>query len=337
MSAPSASLSQGELAQRLRQAGTAAARTPELALPVVVVILGIYFTIESDVFLTDSNFQNIGKQSAALAILAFGQTLVVISRGLDLSVGAVVGLTSIAGAQVWQDAGPGAGLFTFLAVGLAVGTANGILIAGFRLSPLITTLGMLSVCRALALILSGGLPVSPMPGGFRTLGTESVELWGWIAIPIPALIAILIFALCYVILRFTSFGVHIYSIGGNPRAARLAGINVRRGQFAVYAFNGLLAGLAGAILTSRVNSGQPLLGAGLELQVFATVFLGGVALTGGVGSLTGVFFGVLLIAVLGNGLNLTNVQSFYQDLIIGLVLILAIGLNRALRPRAADD
>ena len=332
MSAPSGSRPQGELAQRLRQAGTAAVRTPELALPVVVVILGIYFTIESDVFLTDSNFQNIGKQSAALAILAFGQTLVVISRGLDLSVGAVVGLTSVAGSQIWQDAGPEAGIFTFLAVGLAVGTANGILIAGFRLSPLITTLGMLSVCRALALILSGGLPVSPMPSGFRTLGTDSLGPF-----PIPGLIAILVFVLCYVILRFTSFGVHIYSIGGNPRAARLAGINVRRGQLAVYAFNGLLAGLAGAILTSRVNSGQPLLGAGLELQVFATVFLGGVALTGGVGSLTGVFFGVLLIAVLGNGLNLTNVQSFYQDLIIGLVLILAIGLNRVLRPRLADE
>ena len=318
--------------RRSGRIGMAALKTPELSLPIVVLILCIYFATQSDVFLTGTNFQNIGKQSSALAILVFGQALVVISGGFDLSVGSTVGLSSVLGSLVWRDESVALGMLTFLGVGLVVGVANGTLIAGFRLSPLIVTLGMLSICRALALIISGGLPVAPMPQGFRWLGTASAG-----PVPIPGLIAIGAIVLLYVLLRLTPFGVHLYAIGGNARAARLSGINVMRGSFLVYVLNGLLASLAGAILSARVNSGQPLLGTGLELEVLAAVFLGGVALTGGVGSLTGVFFGLVLIVILGNGLNLTNVSSFWQQLITGAILVFAIALNRVLRTRGADD
>jgi ribose transport system permease protein len=304
----------------------------ELSLPIVILIVSLYFSQRSYVFLSGSNFDNITKQSAALAILVFGQTLVVISRGLDLSVGSTLGLAGILGAMAWQGHGAPLGMLTFLGTGLAVGLANASLIALFRLSPLIVTLGMLSVERALALIITNGLPISPMPENFKILGTESIG-----GFPIAGLFVATVFIGTYVLLRWTPFGVHIYAVGGNPRAARLAGINVTQVIFMVYVLNGLLAGLAGAILSSRVNTGQPLLGQGMELQVFAAVFLGGVALSGGSGGLVGVLFGVILIAILGNGLNLTNVVSFYQQLIIGWVLILSITLNRLLRGPVAED
>jgi ribose transport system permease protein len=300
-------------------------KLPQFGLPIVTVLLFIFLSIASPYFLTGGNIQNISRQIAALAVAAFGQAIVIITAGLDLSVGATMALVSVFFAFGTLEFGITAGIIIALIVGIIVGLLNGSIVAKFNISPFIVTMGMASVARGVALTMTGGTPVSGMPKEFARIGVDS-----FLGIPIAIIIAVVVFAAAYFVLMRTRFGRHIYAIGGNREAARLSGVKVNWCLVRAYLACGLLAAIAGIILTSRVRSGQPTLGAGYDLQSVAAVVLGGVSLYGGRGNLIGVFFGVLFIGILSNGLNLLEVSSYTQQIIIGVVLILAIILDSML-------
>jgi ribose transport system permease protein len=295
----------------------------EIGLPVIVVAMAIFFSIESNVFLSLSNFRNIGVSAAALAAVSFGQTFAILTAGLDLSVGAIVALVSIIGALVMRDHGVVAGVAASLAAGAAVGFVNGIVITRFKVFPFIATLAMMSIVSGLALSLSGGVAVTGVPEAFSSLAY--VRSFG---IPIPVIISLAVLAVCIVVLRYTKLGRRIYAVGGNEEAARLSGIAIGTVKIAAYVLSGLCAAVGSLILTARVASGQPSLGATLPLESVAAVVLGGVSLFGGRGSVVGVAFGVLFISILSNGLNLLNVSSYTQMMVIGGALILAVSLDQ---------
>jgi ribose transport system permease protein len=296
----------------------------EIGLPVIVVVMTIIFAANSDVFLSVSNFRNIGVAAAALAAVSFGQTFAVLTAGLDLSVGAIVALVSIVGAIVMRDHGVAAGLAASLATGAGVGLVNGIVITRFKVFPFIATLAMMSIVSGLALSLSGGVAVTGVPDSFSSLAYARV-----LGIPVPVIIAILVLLIAFVVLRYTRLGRRIYAVGGNEEAARLSGIRIGTIKVAAYILSGLCASVGSIILTARVASGQPSLGATLPLESVAAVVLGGISLFGGRGSVIGVAFGVLFISILSNGLNLLNVPSYTQMMVIGGALILAVGLDQA--------
>ena len=295
----------------------------EVGLPVIVIAMAFFFSIKSNVFLSLSNFRNIGVSAAALAAVSFGQTFPILTAGLDLSVGAIVALVSIIGALVMRDHGVVAGLVASLATGAAVGLVNGIVITRFKVFPFIATLAMMSIVSGLALSLSGGVAVTGVPEAFSSLAY--VRSFG---IPIPVIISLAVLAVCIVVLRYTKLGRRIYAVGGNEEAARLSGIAIGTVKIAAYVLSGLCAAVGSLILTARVASGQPSLGATLPLESVAAVVLGGVSLFGGRGSVVGVAFGVLFISILSNGLNLLNVSSYTQMMVIGGALIVAVSLDQ---------
>lgn len=296
----------------------------EIGLPVIVLIMTIVFSLNSEVFLTVANFRNIGVSAAALAAVAFGQTFAILTAGLDLSVGAIVALVSIVGAIVMRDYSVAAGVAAALLAGASVGLANGIVITRFKVFPFIATLAMMSIVSGLALSLSGGVAVTGVPEVFSDLAYARLA-----GIPIPVIIAVEVLAVAVVVLRYTRLGRRIYAVGGNEEAARLSGISVGTIKIAAYVLSGLCASVGSLILTARVASGQPSLGATLPLESVAAVVLGGISLFGGRGSVVGVAFGVLFISILSNGLNLLNVPSYTQMMVIGGALILAVGLDQA--------
>ena len=297
----------------------------EIGLPAAVLVLVIVFSATSDVFLSWPNFRNIGIAAAALAAVSFGQTFTILTAGLDLSVGSTVALVSIASSLIMRRYGISAGMFAALAVGCVVGLANGLVITWLRVFPFIATLAMLSVLSGLALNLSGGLPVSGLPSAFSQLAYSS-----FLGIPVPAIIAIATLVAAHLVLRYTRFGRHIYAVGGNYEAARLSGIKAERVKLAAYVVCGLCAAVGSIILTARVASGQPSLGASLPLESVAAVVLGGVSLFGGRGSVIGVAFGVAFVIILSNGLNLLNVSSYSQMMVIGGALIVAVAVDQAI-------
>ncbi|WP_213770999.1 ABC transporter permease [Bradyrhizobium sp. dw_78] len=295
----------------------------EIGLPVIVVILTIVFSANSEVFLSLPNFRNIGVSAAALAAVSFGQTFAVLTAGLDLSVGSIVALVSIVGAIVMRDHGIAAGMAASLATGALVGLVNGIVITRFKVFPFIATLAMMSIVSGLALSLSGGVAVTGVPGAFADLAYELI-----LGVPVPVVMALAVLLVAYVILGYSRLGRRIYAVGGNEEAARLSGIEVRGIKVAAYILSGLCAAVGSVILTARVASGQPSLGATLPLESVAAVVLGGISLFGGRGSVVGVAFGVLFVSILSNGLNLLNVPSYTQMMIIGGALILAVALDQ---------
>lgn len=295
----------------------------EIGLPFIVVAMVIFFSINSNVFLSLPNFRNIGVSAAALAAVSFGQTFAILTAGLDLSVGAIVALVSIVGALVMRDHGVAAGIAASLAAGAAVGIVNGVVITRFKVFPFIATLAMMSIVSGLALSLSGGVAVTGVPDAFSSLAYSRS-----FGIPVPVIIAVAVLAICIVVLRYTKLGRRIYAIGGNEEAARLSGISIGAIKVAAYVLSGLCAAVGSLILTARVASGQPSLGATLPLESVAAVVLGGVSLFGGRGSVVGVAFGVLFISILSNGLNLLNVPSYTQMMVIGGALILAVSLDQ---------
>ena len=293
----------------------------EIGLPIIVAAMILVFSLNSAVFMSLPNFRNIGVSAAALAAVSFGQTFAILTAGLDLSVGAIVALVSIVGALVMRDHGVAAGLGAALATGAAVGLVNGLVITRFKVFPFIATLAMMSIVSGLALSLSGGVAVTGVPEAFSSLAYA--RTFG-----VPVVIAVGVLAVCIVVLRFTKLGRRIYAAGGNEEAARLSGISVGSVKIAAYVFSGLCASVGSLILTARVASGQPSLGATLPLESVAAVVLGGVSLFGGRGSVVGVAFGVLFISILSNGLNLLNVPSYTQMMVIGGALILAVSLDQ---------
>lgn len=288
-----------------------------------------FFALTTPQFFTVENTQDVVRQGSTLAILAFGQMFAVLSAGVDLSVGSTLGIASVVDALVARQYGILPGAFAALGVGVAAGLVNGLFIARLRVNPFIVTLGTLSVFEGVALTISGGSYIQGMPAAFSDLGYDSLG-----PIPLAAGAAGIVFLLVLVILTQTRFGRSVYAVGGNPEAARLSGINVTRVRWWIYILTGVSAAAAGVVLSSRVSSGQPELGRGLELQSVAAVVLGGVSLFGGRGTVVGVLFGVLLVTFLQNGLNLQNVSAFLQYAVVGAALVLAVTLDRLSSDRA---
>jgi ribose/xylose/arabinose/galactoside ABC-type transport system permease subunit len=280
-------------------------------------------------FLTVSNLLNVLEQTAINAIVAVGMTFVIISGGIDLSVGSVVALAGIALGQALGAGLPApAAIVIALVVGLSSGFANGLLVTFGRLPPFIATLGMMSVARGAALMLAEGRPISGFSEGFRTLATGRVLM-----VPAPVIITVLIYTAAHFVLGRTVFGRATYAIGGNEEAARLSGVQVRFHKTMIYGVAGLMSAAAAVVLTARLNSAQPTAGTMYELDAIAATVIGGTSLMGGEGSLMGALIGALIMGVLRNGLNLLNVSSFFQQVVIGVVIIGAVLVDMSLKRR----
>ncbi len=291
--------------------------------------LGIVLWILTPHFLTVSNLLNVAQQTAINAIIAVGLTFVIISGGIDLSVGSIVAFSGVVLAGLIQRGVPlPVALLGGLAVGLACGLVNGLLITLGRLPPFIATLGMMSVARGAALLYTDGRPISGFPESLRWVATGEIAF-----VPAPVLLMVLVYIVAHFALRRTRFGRYIFAIGGNEEAALLSGVNVRFHKTAVYGLSGLLSALGAFVLTARLNSAQPIAGINYELDAIAATVIGGTSLMGGQGSVIGTLIGALIMGVLRNGLNLLSVSSFVQQLVIGAVIILAVLMDMAFKPK----
>ena len=293
----------------------------QYGLLIVFGIICLIISLITPQFLTLSNLTIIVTQVSINALLAFGVTFVIITGGIDLSLGSIVAVTGVTSAMLAHpDSYPVLiPIVMGLLAGLLMGAFNGFIITKSKIAPFIVTLGTMTIGRGLALILSDGRPISNLSDSFNYLGSGTV-----FGIPFLILIFILVFALCSIILSKTILGRHIYAIGGNEQAARASGINIDRVKLSVYSISGLLAGLAGILLASRITTGQPNAGAGFELDAIAAVVIGGTSTAGGRGTMTGTLIGVLLIGVINNGLDLLNVTSYYQQVVMGIIIIGAV-------------
>jgi ribose transport system permease protein len=296
-----------------------------------LIALVIAMSVLSGDFLTTDNLLNIGVQAAVTAILAFGVTFVIVSAGIDLSVGSVAALSATV--LAWSATSEGVPVWTAvilaIATGLACGLVNGALISYGKLPPFIATLAMLSVGRGLSLVISQGSPI-PFPDSVSHLGDT---LGGWL--PVPVLVMVVMGLITAVILGRTYIGRSMYAIGGNEEAARLSGLRVKRQKLAIYALSGLFAAAAGIVLASRLSSAQPQAAQGYELDAIAAVVIGGASLAGGTGKASGTLIGALILAVLRNGLNLLSVSAFWQQVVIGVVIALAVLLDTVRRKAGA--
>jgi L-arabinose transport system permease protein len=292
-----------------------------LSLLIVLIALAALITSQTPDFLLAGNLENIGLAVALLGLVSMGQTVVIVSGGLDISVGSTVGLASVTAALVVANTGSAlAGVVAGIAAGAVAGAFNGGIITIGRINPVITTLATLSVFRGVGFLITNGSAVGVSNVAFDNLGSGSIGI-----VPIPIAILLLVVAAFFIFLRFTDIGRNIYAMGGNPVAARLAGINLDRYKLGIYTLSGLIAGVAAIILTARTTSGQPASGsAGLELESITAAVLGGSALTGGKGTVIGTFLGVLILGELDNGLILLNVPTFCQLVARGSLLLIAV-------------
>lgn len=278
-------------------------------------------------FLTVSNLLNVAQQTSINAIIAVGLTFVIISGGIDLSVGSLVAFSGVVLASLLQQSVPlPIALAGGLAVGLLCGLANGVLITYGKLPPFIATLGMMSVARGGALLFTDGRPISGFSESFRQFATAEI-----LRIPVPVILMVAVYAVAHFVLRRTKFGRYVYAIGGNEEAALLSGVRVRLYKTMVYGVGGLLSGLAAVVLTARLNSAQPIAGINYELDAIAATVIGGTSLMGGQGSVIGTLIGALIMGVLRNGLNLLGVSSFIQQVVIGAVIIVAVLMDTAFK------
>lgn len=306
------------------------ARTPAVFLAkygiyfAFIVLAGV-LAVTSPPFRSLSNVENILQQISVNGIMAIGMTLVIITAGIDLSVGSVLALSAVVATSF---AHPGehslvVSVALGILVGLACGTVNGVLIAKKRLAPFIVTLGMMTVARGLALVYTSGRPVINLSDSYNEIGGGSIG-----PVPFPALIFFGVVLLGAFVLHFTRFGRYVFAVGGNELAAKVSGVNTDRVLIGVYALAGALAGVAGIILSSRIMSGPPATGQGSELDAIAAVVIGGTSLSGGIGSIANTIVGVLIIGVMNNGLDLLNVPSYWQQVVKGLIIVLAVLLDR---------
>jgi ribose transport system permease protein len=294
---------------------------PLLGLALIVIVLSII----SDDFLTVSNIFNVLRQISINALIAFGMTFVILTGGIDLSVGSILALSSAITAGMMaggMDTTPA--VLIGLLAGLAMGAVNGLIIAKGKVAPFIATLATMTVFRGLTLVYTEGKPITGLNPDFALLGKGF-----FLEIPMPVVWMLISFAVLYFILRHTTFGRHVYALGSNEEATRLSGISTTRVKVWVYTISGLLAALSGIILASRLNSAQPTAGTAYELDAIAAVVLGGTSLAGGRGWIVGTLIGAMIIGVLDNGLNLLNVSSFYQSVVKGAVILVAVLLDRS--------
>jgi ribose transport system permease protein len=292
-----------------------------------LIIMVVVFASMSDVFLTQRNIVNILQQSSINACIAVGMTLVIISGGIDLSVGPVAALAAVVSASLLMAGLPvPLVLLSALAVGLACGFVNGALIAYGGLQPFIVTLGTLSLFRALALIYTGGNPVLGLPNEFRRLFASEI-----LGLPVPVIVAGVLAIIATIVLKKTPLGEYILAVGGNEEAARVSGVPIALTKVATYMISGGLASLAAIILMARLGAAEPILGNLWELEAIAAAAIGGASLMGGKGSIFGTILGAIVLGAMRNGLTLLNVQAFYQLLATGIIIILAMLVDRLAR------
>jgi ribose/xylose/arabinose/galactoside ABC-type transport system permease subunit len=291
---------------------------------IAFVLICIVISVLSPQFLSASNWSIIITQVSINALLAFGVTFVIISGGIDLSLGSIVAVSGVLTAMLAHSEGLPliAPILAGLISGSLLGLFNGFIITKSKIAPFIVTLGTMTIARGLALIFSKGRPISNLSDSFNFIGGGS-----FLGLPIPIYIFVFVFIICYILLNKTVLGRYIYAVGGNQEASRAAGINVNAVKISVYTIAGLLSGLAGVVLTSRITTGQPNAGAGFELDAIAAAVIGGTSTSGGKGTITGTLIGVLLIGVINNGLDLLNVSSYYQQVVMGLIIIGAVILD----------
>ena len=309
---------------------------------IALVLLVIVISIVSPEFRTASNFLNLLRQASFNGLIAFGMTCVILSDGIDLSVGSTFALSAIICAELIVGGVPtGAAMLISLTVGTLLGVISGVLVTKGRLQPFIATLITMTAYRGLSMIITDGKPISRLvasietEGGqflFKAVGKGNLEFGPaenpWFSIPIPVIILLLALAIFWFVLHKTTFGRKIYATGSNAKCANLVGVNTSKTKIVVYAISGFMAALAGLIMISRLDSAQPTLGDGFELDAIAAVALGGTSMSGGRGKIIGTFAGVLIIAVLNNGLNILGVGSYYQEVIKAIVILVAVLSDR---------
>ena len=295
---------------------------PLIALLLIVVII----TLINPSFMTTTNILNVLRQVSISALIAFGMTFVILTGGIDLSVGSTLALTgAVAATMLANGMDPILTILIALLLGAILGAINGVIIAKGKVAPFIATLATMTIYRGLTLVYTEGRPVSGLGDSttFQMLGKGY-----FFGIPVPVVTTAIAFAVLYFILHKTTFGRRVYAVGGNEGASRLSGINVDRVKIMVYSLTGMLAALSALILTSRLNSAQPTAGTSYELDAIAAVVLGGTSLTGGRGWIFGTLVGALIIGVLNNGLNLIGVSSFFQQVVKGAVILIAVLIDR---------
>ncbi|TDY86621.1 UNVERIFIED_ORG: monosaccharide ABC transporter membrane protein (CUT2 family) [Herbaspirillum seropedicae] len=316
------SLSAGRLASpsftSLRQAY---ARYGVLA---ALIVLCIALSLATPYFMTLENWTDILRQTSINGILAIGMTYVVLTGGIDLSVGALLAFSGMVTAWLATGGGypPAVAVLAGLGAGAGLGAISGLLVARMAVPSFVATLGMLSAARGATYIYNDGMPVSDLPPGLLSIGGGQI-----LHVPVPIVIFGVVIAVSWFVLRFTVYGRYIYAVGGNARSAKTSGIDTRKVYFAVYVISGLLAGLAGVLLAARTTAALPQAGVSYELDAIAAVVIGGTSLSGGTGTLGGTVVGALLIGVINNGLNLLGVSSYYQQVIKGVIIVGAVLLD----------
>ncbi|MFP9129097.1 ribose ABC transporter permease RbsC [Niallia sp. MER 6] len=291
-----------------------------------LIILVIIVSILNPSFLEPLNLLNLLRQVAINALIAFGMTFVILTGGIDLSVGAILALSSaLTAGMMVAGVDPIVAILVGCILGALMGMVNGLFITKGKMAPFIATLATMTIFRGLTLVYTGGNPITGLGDNYL------FQLFGrgyFLGIPVPAITMILAFAFLFILLHKTPFGRKTYAIGGNEKAALISGIKVPKVKIMIYSLSGMLAALAGAILTSRLNSAQPTAGTSYELDAIAAVVLGGTSLSGGKGRIFGTLIGALIIGTLNNGLNLLGVSSFYQMVVKGIVILIAVLLDR---------
>jgi ribose transport system permease protein len=295
-----------------------------------LIVLFVALSIASPYFLTANNLASVARQTAVFNTMALGMTIVIISGGIDLSVGSILGLSGLIGTMALERGYPiGIGVLIGVAAGTLCGFANGLMVTRLRIPPFVVTLGTLGIFRGLALIISNGLPVHKIPAGFSFLGEGNLA-----GVPFVVWMLVICAVAVHVVLEHTRLGRYAFAIGSNRVASVYAGIPVSFHVTSVYAIGGALTGLAGMIEASRLMTGQPTAGQGYELQAIAAVVIGGGSLNGGEGSVVGTLIGAFIMGLLSNGADLLNISNYWQQVIIGAVIILAVTLDEVRKRRA---
>ncbi|MCI9304175.1 ribose ABC transporter permease [Clostridium sp.] len=295
-----------------------------------LALLCVIITFVSPAFMTLSNITNVFTQVSTNAIIAVGMTFVILTGGIDLSVGSTVAISGAFAASIIKSTNN-----VFLAiivagiVGIVIGLINGLLISKGKLQAFIATLATMTIFRGVTLVFTNGTPISKLSESFVNIGNGKLGF-----IPIPVVITVIVFIIAVYVLTQTRFGRYLYALGGNEDSARLSGINTNKIKTLVYVISGFASSIAGVIIASRIGSASPNAGTGFELDAIAAVVIGGTSLAGGEGRITGTLIGALIIGVLNNGLNLMNVSPFYQSIVKGLVILIAVLLDKKSRKKA---
>ncbi len=314
--------------------GAAWQRLAEYVIVAAIILEAIVFAVIAPQFFSVPNLVNVALSIAITGILAVGMTMVILTGGIDLSVGSVAALAGVVAAIIVSRGDGGVWVFVgglvAVGIGLSVGLCNGIIISRFRVPPFVTTLAMLTICRGLAFIVTSGRSIGNLSANFGLLGRAR-----FFGVPVPVLLMLAVFAIGWFVLTRMTFGRYVYAVGGNREAAFLAGVNIKGVTLLVYLLNGLLVGLAGLVLASRLGAGVPNAGLQYELDVIAAVVVGGTSLNGGRGSVVGTFWGAVFIGVLNNGLNLAGIDPYIQKIALGLVILLAVFADQINKPQGA--